>query len=403
MLTVPEAQARLLDALVPLPAAEVPLAEALGLTLAEIAAADRDTPAADRSAMDGFAVRAADCALAGRALTLTGEVRAGQDPGHVTVGAGEAARIFTGASIPRGADAVVMLEVAPEDRAAGTVLVTERVEAGQHIRRRGEDSCAGKTVVAAGARIRPAEIAALAAIGRTQVSVVRAPRVAVISTGDEIVPLDAVPASHQLRNSNAAMLIAQLAAMRIPARDLGIAADATGALDALVADGLAGDVLILSGGVSVGAYDLVGEALQRAGCEVLFHQVAMRPGKPILAANRAGCLVLGLPGNPVSAFTGFHVFAVPALRRLMGDPHPVAAAIRATLEVPLRRRPGRLTYHLAQVRWQDGTPLVSPVASSSSGDVFSLAGANSFIVAEGSDAPIRAGAAVDVLLWGQVF
>jgi molybdopterin molybdotransferase len=399
MLDVQTALTRLLDATQPLDPVEVDLAAALGLTLAERVVADRDFPPTDRSAMDGFAVRAADCTAAGSSLVVTGEVRAGQDPGATVVGAGEAVRIFTGGVIPGGADAVVMVELTDEDRAAKTVHMKERPQAGQHVRRRGEDLRAGATVIEPGTIVRAAEIAALAAVGRTRVTVVRPPRVAVMSTGDEVVDVEAQPLPHQVRNSNAATLLAQLRSMRIDARYLGIVGDEETALEASIADGLNSDVLLLTGGVSVGEYDLVGAALMRAGCEVLFHNVAMRPGKPILAAQRGTCLVLGLPGNPVSAFTGFHVFVAPALRKFMGDLKPVADPLRATLTAPLRRRPGRLTYHLAHLVWRDGRPVVSPVASASSGDLFSLVRANAFIVAPGADQPIAAGDEVDVVAW----
>jgi molybdopterin molybdotransferase len=399
MLAVAEALKLLLDAVSPLEPVELALREALGHTLAERIAADRDFPPTDRSAMDGFAVRAADCSEAGRSLVVTGEVRAGQDAGPLVVGAGGAVRIFTGGVIPRGADAVVMVEVTEEDRAAGTVLLRERPEPGQNVRRQGEDLRAGETVIESGSIVRPAEIAALAAVGRTRVAVVRPPRVAVLSTGDEVVEVGVAPAPHQVRNSNAQALLALLRSMRIAARDLGIAADKSSALDALIADGLTGDVLLLTGGVSVGEYDLVGSSLRRAGCEVLFHNVAMRPGKPILAARRGACLVLGLPGNPVSAFTGFQVFVKPAVRKLMGETQPAAAPIRATLASALRRKVGRLTYHLAQVSWPYGRPVVVPVKSASSGDVVSLVRANAFIIAAGDPLPIPAGTDVDVVLW----
>jgi molybdopterin molybdotransferase len=254
-------------------------------------------------------------------------------------------------------------------------------------------------VIEAGQIVRAAEIAALAAVGRTRVTVVRPPRVAVMSTGDEVVEVESNPAPHQVRNSNARMLLAQIQAVGVDARYLGIARDDRGALDAMIADGLTGDVLILTGGVSVGEYDLVGAALIRARCEVLFHNVAMRPGKPIVAAKRGGCLVLGLPGNPVSAFTGFHVFVAPALRKLLGHPAPVAAPLRAMLVGPLRRRPGRLTYQLAHLRWHEGKPLVVPVTSASSGDVLSLVRGNAFIVVPGDAQPIPAGTEVDVVAW----
>jgi molybdopterin molybdotransferase len=399
MLKVADALKILLDAVSPLPSVEVPLEDALGRTLVERVVADRDFPPTDRSAMDGFALRGADCAEAGRVLAVTGEVRAGKDAGAIFVGVGETVRIFTGGVIPRGADAVVMVELTEEDRALSTVVVKERPEPGQHIRRRGEDLRAGNTVIEPGTIVRATEIAALAAVGCTRVTVVRPPRVAVMSTGDEVVEVDANPAPHQVRNSNAAMLLAQLQSMRVEARYLGIAGDECAALDAMIADGLTGDVVVLTGGVSVGEYDLVGAALIRAGCEVLFHNVAMRPGKPIVAAKRGGCLVLGLPGNPVSAFTGFHVFVAPALRKLLGDPQPVAAPLRATLLEPLRRRPGRLTYHLAHFRWRDGEPFVAPVASASSGDVLSLVRANAFIVSSGDPDAIPAGDEVDVVAW----
>ena len=211
MLEVQDALKLLLDAVHPLDAVELALAEALSKTLAEAAVADRDFPPTDRSAMDGFAVRAADGPEAGRTLVVRGEVRAGHDPKTISVGAGEAVRIFTGAVIPHGADAVVMVEATVEDRASRTVTVNERTEPGQHIRRRGEAIREGATVVEVGTRVGPAEVAALAAVGRTRVRVVRTPRVAVISTGDEVVETDTRPAPHQVRNSNAAMLMPNLA------------------------------------------------------------------------------------------------------------------------------------------------------------------------------------------------
>jgi molybdopterin molybdotransferase len=399
MLTVAEALALLLDAVGSLPTREVPLGDALGATLAERVVADRDFPPTDRSAMDGFALRAADCAEPGNRLAVIGEVRAGQAVGASFVASGDAVRIFTGGVIPRGADAVVMVESTEEDRGAGTVLVKEPPEAGQHVRRQGEDLRAGETVVEAGQIVRPVEIAALAAVGRTRASVVRRPRVSVMSTGDEVVEIEAMPEPHQVRNSNARMLLAQLDSIGVEARYLGIAGDDRVALDAMIGDGLKGDVLLLTGGVSVGEYDLVGASLLGAGCEVLFHTVAMRPGKPIVAAQRGGCLVLGLPGNPVSAFTGFHVFVAPALRKLMGQPAHVTVPLRAMLVAALRRKPGRLTYHLAHLRWHEGMPLVVPVTSASSGDVLSLVRANAFIVAQGDAQPIPAGESVDVLPW----
>ena len=399
MLEVKDALALVLDAASPLPSIEVPLAEALGRVLAESVLADRDFPPTDRSAMDGFAVRAGDCASGAAVLAVAGELRAGQDPGAIAIGPGQAVRVFTGAMIPSGADAVVMQELVVEDARTKSLTVKERPEAGQHVRRRGEDLLAGDTVCAEGQNLRAAELAALAAVGRTRVRVIPKPTVSVLSTGDEIVEVAAFPLPHQIRNSNATMLAALLRSMGVTPRELGIAGDDTAQLDAAMATGLGADVFVLTGGVSVGAYDLVGDALSRAGCELLFHNVAMRPGKPILFARRGRCLVFGLPGNPVSALTGFHVFVAPALRKMMGEANPVAGLVRATLEVELRRRPGRLTFHLARIHHVDGAPFVSPIASASSGDLLSLVHANAFIVAPGDPAPIAEGVPVDVLPW----
>lgn len=400
MLEVADALRILLDAVRPLEPVDVDLDAALGAVLAESVVADRDLPPTDRSAMDGFAVRTADLPDPGASLRIAGELPAGRSGDGVVVGPGEAIRIFTGGVVPIGADAVVMVERTEEDRDRGVVRILERPEPGQHIRRRGEDLRAGEAAVSAGSIVRPAEIAALAAVGRTRVTIVRRPRVAVVSTGSEVVDAGVVPAAHQVRNSNARMLSAQLAAMGLAPTDLGIVADEPARLDDVVARGLQCEVLLLTGGVSVGEYDLVGAALAGAGCEVLFHNVSMRPGKPILASRRGDRLAFGLPGNPVSAFTGFHVFVAPALRRLMGFPTPVVAPLRATLDDRLRRKPGRLTYQLASVSWSTGRPVVTPVRSASSGDVLSLARANAFIVAPGDARPIEAGDEVPVLVWG---
>lgn len=399
MITVPEAVDRLLGAVEPLPAAETSWDAALGLTLAEDVRADRDAPPSDRSAMDGFAVRSPD--LAGGAVTLriTGEVRAGESGEGVRVAPGTCARVFTGAVIPEGADAVVMVERTVEDRAAGTVRIEEGAPAGQHIRRRGEDRRAGEIVVARGTVLRPGEIAALAAVGAVRVPVIPRPEIAVASTGDEVVEIGRHPQPHEIRNSNAAMLLALLEREGMRGRFLGIAPDEPAALDALLDRGLAHDVLVLTGGVSVGEHDLVAPALARRGAAVLFHTVAMRPGKPILAARCGRALVLGLPGNPVSAFTAFHVFAAPALRRLAGDPSPVRASATARLVERVPRRQGRRTYALASLARGGGGLVATPVRSASSGDVFALARANAFVVVEGGDQPIEAGETVDVLPW----
>ena len=401
LIEVGEARQRLLDAATPGEPAEVPLDAASASALAEDVAADRDFPATDRSAMDGFAVRSADLADPGRALRVAGELRAGADASGVEVATGEAWRIFTGGVVPTGADAVVMVELCEEDRAAGTVKVRETPAPGQNIRRRGEDVRAGETILRAGTVVGPPEIAALASVGATTVRVVAAPSVAILSTGDEVVDPAVKPAPHQVRNSNAPMLAARLRAMGIEPVLLGNAGDTRRALDEKLAAGLAHDLLIVTGGVSVGDYDLVADRLAGLGVEILFHGVAMRPGKPILAGKSRRGLVAGLPGNPLSAFTGFEVLIAPAVRRMRGEAVCDGLEIRAILAERLRRRPGRLSFALARVAFDGGRAVAFPVKSMSSGDVVALSRANAFLVVPGGKESLDSGTEVVTLLWGE--
>ncbi len=377
----------------------LPLEQAQGRVLAEPILADRDLPPADTSAMDGYAVQWEDVREPGAVLRIVGEVRAGASPHHVRVVPGSCVHILTGAQLPQGADTVVMAELSEQGPEAGTVRLFGHAERGQHIRRRGEDVRAGATVLSPGTSIGPAEIATLATVGRREVRVVRAPRVAVLATGDEVVPIEAAPAPHQVRNSNAWTLRAQLRELGLDAEDLGVARDTRGELEALLRRGLERDVLLVTGGVSVGRYDYVAQSLAALGVETVFHRVAVRPGKPVLFARHAGGLVFGLPGNPVSAFTGFAVFVAPALRRMMGHRNPEPPLWRARLGARFKRKPGRTHYHLAWIEWGEQTLRATPVRTMGSADVVSMTRANGFIVAPGGAHALEEGAWVDVLPW----
>ncbi len=400
MIGVAEARAKLLQAAVPTDVVEVALADALGRVLARPIVADRDLPPTDRSAMDGYAVRAADLAGAPCSLRRTGEVRAGQPVGDVRVEARGAVRIYTGAIVPPGADAVVMVEQTEETGDGREVRFREPVRAGQHIRRCGEDVLRGATVLRPGTAIHAAEVAALATVGATRVPVHRPPAVSVLSTGDEIVEAGRTPAAHQVRNSNACALVAQLRELGLAARDLGNAPDDPAGHAAALRRGLEGDLLLVTGGVSVGRYDLVAQTLAELGMELLFHKVAMKPGKPVLAGRRGGTLVVGLPGNPVSAFTGFVVLVAPALWKLAGLAHGTTQAeVRAELAEPLFAKPGRTTYHLGRVAWSGDRWRARPVPNVSSGDVLSLARANAFLITPADGGPLGSGEAVAAILW----
>jgi len=351
--------------------------------------------------MDGFAVRAADVDEPGRVLRVVGEIPAGRPDGGLRVGSGDAVRIFTGAVIPQGADAVVMIELTREDPTERKVVVQERVREGQHIRRQGEEVRSGQTVLRPGTPIGPAEVAVLSAVGCTTVSVCQVPSVGVLATGDEVVDSGSTPEPYQVRNSNARSLLAGLERMGLPAHDLGVAPDDLSVLSKAVRVGLAHDVLLITGGVSVGAYDLVRDAVEGLGVEVLFHGVAVRPGKPVLAGRRDGHIVLGLPGNPVSTFTLFEVLVTPVLRRISGYPNPRRIWYPAALRAPLRRKPGRRNFVLATVVPGPAGLEALPSTSRGSGDVLSLARANALLdVPEGAHT-LPEGTELPALVWGE--
>ena len=398
-----EALRLLTDAAMPGEPVEVSLDACYRLVLAQSVAADRDFPPTDRSAMDGFAVRAEDVGAEGVVLSIIGEVQAGRPAGGVTVGPGEAVRIFTGAVVPAGADSVVMVEETETDSMAGTVKIGRRVKPGQHVRLRASDLREGQTILEPGAPIHAPEMAALTSVGCTRVRVHRPPTVGVLSTGDEVIEPDRTPLPYQVRNSNAGTLLAQLREVGLWGVYLGNAGDSTHELADRLDQGLRGDVLLISGGVSVGDYDLVGPALEKAGVELLFHKVAVKPGKPILAGRRKECLIVGLPGNPVSALTGFAVFVAPALRKMMGYRRWQNRDVQVTLDRPLSCRPGRVTYHLARITWNDGRYEGHRVNTTGSGDVLSMARANGFLVSPEQGGEFAPGDALSALLWSDAF
>ncbi len=333
MLSVNEARAEILRHTQALEAQTLPLGPALlGLVLAEDVASDLDMPPHDKAMMDGYAVRCADLVGGTRELRVIEEVTAGRVP-RLRVEAGEVTRIMTGAPVPAGADAVVMVEHSTLISAASVRIDTPPPQPGQHIMRRGLEMRSGETVLAKGALLRPQELGLLATVGRTNARVQPAPRVAILSTGDEIVEAPAQPGPGQIRNGNGPMLVAQTARAGGVADYLGIARDRLESLTPLVERGLRSDVLVLSGGVSAGKLDLVPGVLTDLGVDAVFHKVAMKPGKPVffgMATRAQRCLVFGLPGNPVSAYVCFELFVRPALRSLDGPGTRAAVGDRET-------------------------------------------------------------------------
>ena len=323
---------------------------------------------------DGFAVRAAD--LPGR-LQVVGEVRAGE-PAERAVGRGECIEIMTGAPTPSGADAILMVEHARRD---GLFIETDRVlKSGDNIAAAGCEAGAGDCVVPAGTRTDYAHLAALASVGASTVSVYARPTVSVISTGDELVRVDEAPEPYQIRNSNAVSVAAQVAragGMVIVAEQAG---DTEAALRSAITRGLEADVLLLSGGVSAGKYDLVENVLTEYDAEFFFTRVLIQPGQPAVFGRARGKYFFGLPGNPVSTMVTFELFALLAIELLGGEKEPALRFSSAVLTTPFRHKPG-LTRFLPAALSSDGSS-VTPVRWQGSGDVFAVARANAFLVAE---------------------
>jgi molybdopterin molybdotransferase len=353
---------------------EIALAEACGRVLAEDAAADRDSPALARSVRDGYAVRAVD--LPGQ-LEIIGEVRAGERfAGEVATG--QAVEIMTGAPIPSGADAVVMIEHTRREN--GRVLIDRTADAQQFINPRGCEAAAHEVLLRAGKRLDYADIALLAAIGRPRIKVYQRPQIAIIATGDEIVEIDEIPEEFQIRNSNAYSLAAQVARAGGMPELLPVARDTVEHTREMIGRGLKSDLLLLSGGVSAGKYDVVEQVLAEFGAEFYFDRVLIQPGQPLVFGRAKGTYFFGLPGNPSSTMVTFEIFARAALELLAGREETPLHMPLARLTSEFRHRPGLTRFLPAQLS-VDGSE-VTPVNWHGSGDIPSLTRANAYLVAD---------------------
>jgi molybdopterin molybdotransferase len=367
----------------------VPILAALGRVLAAPVLADRDLPPVSRSSRDGFAVRAID--LPGT-LRVTGEVRAGESPAGI-VGAGEAIEIMTGAPVPPGANAVVMVE---HTRREGESMAVDRaVTPGENISRQGCEGRQGDIILAAGTPLGYAQMSALAMVGTSDVPVYRRPAVAILPTGDEVVPVDERPQSYQVRNSNACSLAAQVTRAGGEPRIMSIARDNWEATESLIEEGLKCDLLLLSGGVSAGKYDIVERVLEKLGAEFFFDRVLIQPGQPVVFGRAKGTFFFGLPGNPVSTMVTFELFARAAVELLGGQSDPLLPLLWASLAQDFRHKPG-LTRFLPARLSPGGSP-VTPVAWKGSSDIAAVARSNAFLVAESDQEKWVAGDWIRVL------
>ena len=387
LLSVDEARRLILERVTPLPPEPLPLAEAAGRVLAEAPRSTVDLPPFPSSAMDGFALRAADAP--GR-LPVVARIAAGH-PAPRALAPGEAMAIATGGVVPEGADAVVPIEVVTDE---GETVEVPAVESGAHVRPRGGDIRAGDAVVDAGTILRPAELAALAAVGIAEVACTRRPRAAVVTTGSELRRPGEALAPGQIFESNGVMLAAALAsAGAVVEPQVSVADDEAEHRDALER-ALDADILVTSGGVSVGPHDLVRRIEHELGVEEVFWRVAVKPGKPISFGVRGSTLVFGLPGNPVSSLVGFELFVRPALLALQGAREPGPSFQPGVLGSSIRRNSERDEFLRARLR--DG--VLEPLTGQESHMIASASAADALVLAPRGDGELEAGSRVRYLL-----
>ena len=400
MLDHAEAKRRILEEVSPLPAEERPFACCHGAVLATALLAPHPMPRFDNSAVDGYAVRAAEVASASAAtpvlLTSLGYVPAG-NPGDWTLQAGQCVQVATGAPTPKGADAVVMKEDATRHD-DGSVSIREAVRLRENMRYCGEDIGAGDELFPAGTRIGAAQLSVLATMGFTQVPVTRTVRVGIVSTGSELLEVHESPGPGQIRESNRFMLEALVREEGAHPEVVAKAPDEEEALRELFLRALEGDLALISGGVSVGEKDLTKRVLEQLGVEPLFWKVRVKPGKPLFFGRRGSTLVFGLPGNPASSFVLFEEFVRPALRKMQGRRSLEEPMVSATLEAEVLEQASRLQFLRGQLRFAEGRYWVRPLPIQGSHSISSLVRGNCLIRIEPDSGVIPGGTEVPVRL-----
>jgi len=404
MISVEEALERVLSYVKVLDAVETPLLDCLGQALAADVYSSFDIPPRDNSAMDGYAVRAEDVSVASSStpvyLDIIGEAKAG-GTSNLKVKAHTTVRIMTGAFMPDGADAVVKFEDTDETERKGQPIerigILQSIEKGGNVRYAGEDIATGQLVLKCGTALRPSEIGVLASLGIDRAKVVRRPTVAILATGDELTELGQPLAAGRIYNSNSYSAAAQVLRYGGIPRVLGIAKDTAGELEAKIRDALTADMLLTTGGVSMGDYDLVKDILSQMG-EISFWRVRMKPGKPLAFGMIQGVPHLGLPGNPVSSMITFELFARPAILKMMGKPVTQKPMVEATSENYIKNTDGRRVYARAIVRKEGDRYFASTTGPQGSGILTSMSMANALaIVPEDVDA-IKEGDTVRALM-----
>lgn len=397
MISVEDARNKILDAFSPLELEKVNILDALGRVIGEDIHAARAIPPHDNSAMDGYALRAEDTRGASVEtpvrLTLVEDIPAGTVP-RKRVGEGEAARIMTGAPIPEGADAVIQMEDAWEEDAQVVIVVEAQKD--RHIRHMGEDVSDGEKVISRGGVIRPAEVGMLASLGRSSIPVHQRPLVAVIATGDELVDIDELPSEWKIINSNSYSLAALIRECGAVPLQIGIARDRREDLLAKFRAAMRADLIVSSGGVSVGDYDMVKNIMQEVGNDMQFWQVAMTPGRPLAFGMLGDVPAVGLPGNPVSAMVSFELFIRPTIFKMLGHVNLFRRTVRARLEDGIGKKAGLRHFIRARIRQEGEGYAVVTVGERGSGVLKSMVRANGLIILPEEATVVRAGELVTV-------
>jgi molybdopterin molybdotransferase len=405
MISVEEALSRILKTIFPLAPEKVNILDALGRVIGEDIYANRNIPPKDNSAMDGYAIRWKDTLGASKkrpaTLTVIEDIPAGVIP-RKRVKPGMASRIMTGAPIPDGADAVMRMEDTEKDGSKKVKIFVEATK-GQDIRNAGEDVKEGEKVICRGDVIRPAEIGMLATLGRSFISVYQKPVVAVLATGDELVEIDEKPTPWQIISSNSYSISAQILECGGVPLQIGIAKDTREDLVAKFKAAMRADIIISSGGVSVGDYDLVKDIMKEVGNNIQFWQVAMRPGKPLAFGSLEGIPVFGLPGNPVSSMVSFEQFVRPSILKMMGHKTLFRKTVRAMLMEDIKKKEGTRHFIRARVNYENGKYAVTTTGEQGSGILKSMVRANGLIVLPQNATSVRAGEEVTVQVIDQSF
>ena len=401
-LAVSDAQRLVLDSITRLETETVGLEQSLGRVLAQEIRANRDLPPFDVSAMDGFALRSADVVNAPAQLAIIEDIKAGDLPIQ-TVAAGQCARIMTGAPMPPGADAVIRVEDTQEV-SANRVQINKPVKPKNDVRPQGENMRDGDVVLTVGTEITPGVIGVLATVKAAQFAVFRRPRVAILSTGNELEGMDEPVDPNKIPDSNSHALMAQVQALGIEPVLLGIARDDPAELEQYLRRGLEYDVLLVSGGTSVGVHDYVRPTIEKLGVQMKFWRVAMKPGHPLAFGMTDKTAVFGLPGNPVSSMVCVEEFVAPALRCMMGNPRLYRRTVTARVAHEVKFRPGRTEFIRVQLTRDEHGYIASATGTQSSGVLLSMARADGLMVVPANSTGLAAGAQVTVqLLDGQAF